>query len=415
MNDLGEALYGLDKEAEAESVYRKACLVSSNEWRCWVGLGNFLAVENSHFLFPENLQGQAFPSDQMPSQAVLDYRPSPDALIKSEASLAEASRCFDRAMALAPKEPEVFLQRAGYMCSSNWQNCFIRHFRGNEELSKNTWLLAFFSTETIANLQKAAELSPKNYEYISLAAYFEWFNAILQTKATNFFTIDILPDAARKSIHNAMARLENLSEGSNKKTAAGALENLGFLNMTFRNSQAATADFRRAVSLDPTREQSWDMWLGTLIDSGSPDELVAVCESRLKYKNSAWNRLLLAKCYVKQKEWNKATKQTEIAGQLETNNIVSPLLLAAIVLKQSDYTNYLSIVTTNLTRADAILSTMPVGDERSGRWREMVLNMAIVCALNNHDDWAVKWLERVLQYFPNDETAKEILKNVSAN
>jgi len=74
--DLGEALNGLNKNEEAESVYRQATLVSSNEWRCWVGLGNFLANEYE-LLFPENMRSQVSFSAQMLSQAVLDYRPSP--------------------------------------------------------------------------------------------------------------------------------------------------------------------------------------------------------------------------------------------------------------------------------------------------------------------------------------------------
>jgi tetratricopeptide (TPR) repeat protein len=317
-------------------------------------------------------------------------------------------------MALAPKEPEVFFQRAGYMSISNWQNCFFRHYRDNEKIDSTTWLSAFFSKETIANLQKAADLSPNNYEYISLATYFEWLDVMIQVKATNY-TPDILSDAARKSTHNAMTRLENLSEVPDKKTAAGALENLGMLNITFGNSQAAATDFRRAISLDPTREQSWDILLGTLKDSASPDELVAICTSRLKYKNSARNHLLLGKLYANQKIWDKATEQAAIANEFETNNIISSLLLAAVALKQSDQTNYLSIADINLSRAKAILEKTPDNDEKTKRWREFMLDGAIFCALNNQPEIARDWAKEVLKYFPNDETAQEILKNLRAN
>jgi tetratricopeptide (TPR) repeat protein len=410
LNDLGEALWELGKHDEAESVYRKATLVSSNEWRCWIGLGNFLANEDFFLMFPENLRGQAVPSCQMPSQEVLDYRPSADALTKSETSLIEASRCFDRAMRLSPQESEVFFQRAGYLCSSNWQNCFFRHFRDNEKIEFAAWLTAFCSKESIANLQKAAELSPKKYEYISFAAYFEWVNATKQADITNItFTFNTLPDTTRQSIHDAMTRLENLSEDSDKKTAAGALQNLGMLNVLFGNSPAAATELRRAVSLDPTREQSWDLLLGSLVDSASPDELVTICESRLKYKDSARNHLLLAKILTNQKKWDKATEQAEIADKLATNNIVSPLLIAAIALKQSDQTNYLSVAKINLNRAFIFLQNTPTSQARATHWREFMLDGAILSALNNEPQFAIDWVNRVLKYFPNDEQAKEIL------
>ena len=213
-------------------------------------------------MFPTNLWGQIV-LGQMPSQEVLDYWPSAEALKKAQMACDEASRCFDRAMLLAPKEPEVFFQRAGFMSSSNWQNCFFRHYRDYEKVSSQKLLMSFLSPETIANLEKAAELKPKDYHYISLAAYFQYFVASLEANLTNFAP-DMLPDKTKQSIHGAMTRLENLSEDPDQKIAAGALENLGILNLKFGNKLAAAANFRRAVSLDPTRETSWDMWLGSL-------------------------------------------------------------------------------------------------------------------------------------------------------
>jgi len=133
LTELGDALHALDKDEEAESVYRKATLVSSNEWRCWVRLGTFLECEPFRQLFPDNLRGQAFPSGQMPSQEVLDYRPLPEALKKSEASLAEASRCFDRAMALvqSTNQPQLAI---------DWANLVLKAFPNDEtakEILKN--------------------------------------------------------------------------------------------------------------------------------------------------------------------------------------------------------------------------------------------------------------------------------------
>jgi len=407
---LGETLDALGKEAEAESSFRKATLVSSNEWRCWVSLGNFLPNEYFFSMFPTNFWSQIVPGQPL-SQEILDYRPSAEALKKAEAARDEASRCFDQAMVIAPKEPEVFFQRAGYMSSSNWQNCFFLHYRDSEEIDPKKWFLAFFSPETITNLKRAAELKPKDYQYISLAAYFEYFVSVMQANATNF-TTDMLPDKTRQSIHSAMTRLENLSEDPNKKIAAGAFENLGFLNMTFENKSEATTDFRRAVALDPTREQAWDLLLLMLLESASPnkDEVLAVCESRLKVKASARNHLILAKTFAGMKKWHEASEQAEIARQQETNDIVPPLMLAAIALKQSAQTNNLSIARTNLARANIIQQKMPENDENRKRTREWGLNMIIFYVLNGQLEWAKYTANEFLKLFPNDETAKEILK-----
>ncbi|HLX94770.1 MAG TPA: hypothetical protein VKU37_03420 [Verrucomicrobiae bacterium] len=416
LTELGKSLWQLDNNEEAESVYRKAVLVSSNEWRCWVGLGNFLATESFPLMFPDNLRSQVTPSPLPPAQQILAYRPLPEALRQAEVSRDEASRCFDQAMKLAPGEPEVFFQRAGFMCVSNWQNCFFRHYRNDEEISSSQWLSAFFSPETIANLQKATGLSSKNYELISIAAYFEWIRALIQANWPTNYTVEMMPEKIRHSIHGAMTRLEDLSDNSDKKTAAGAFENLGFLNMTFGNNQVATTDFRRAVKLDPTREASWDLLLGTMLNSmASPEEIVSVCESHLKYENSARNHLLLAKALVREEKWNEGVAQAEIAGNQEPNNVVPSLLIAAIALKQSEQGNNLSIARTNLAHANIIIQKMPEGDEKKERTREWGLNTIIFYVLNNQLDWAKHTANEFLKLFPDDETAKEILKDLSAS
>ena len=410
LTDLGEALWQLDKNDEAESAFRKATLVSSNDWKCWVSLGNFLPNEYFFSMFPTNLSGQIVPG-QMPSQEVLDYWPSAEALKKAETACDEASRSFERAMILAPKEPEVFFQYAGFLSSSNWQNCFFRHYRDYKTVSSQKLLMAFFSPETIANLKKSAELKQKDYQYISLAAYFEYSIAAIEANNTNF-TASILPDKTRQSIHNAMSHLENLSEDPDKKTAAGALENLGFLNMAFENKPAAAADFRRAVALDPTREQSWDLFLATA-GADSREEAVAVCEARLKQKDSSRNRLLLARAFEHQKKWDQAGEHSEAALKLEPENIVAHLELTALDLTQSTDTNFFAKAYEQCTHAEAAFEKLPDNAEKQSRWRELTLNLAILDGLVNTPEYqkaARVCLKAVLKNYPDDKRAREISK-----
>jgi tetratricopeptide (TPR) repeat protein len=405
---LGEALDALGK-TEAENAYRKATLVASNDWRCWVGLGNYLPSEHFFSLFPTNLWKQIVPA-QMVSPAVLAYRPSVEALKTSEAACGEAARCFDRAVALAPKEPEVFFQRAGYLSISNWQNCFFRHYRNNEEIGAKEWVFSFFSQSSAASLQQASKLKPKDYALATLAAYFEWLNVTLPSN-TEQSDLNSLPAASREFIQGDMTRLENLSQDADKKTAAGALEHLGFLNLALENLPAAEADLRRAVALDPAREGAWEMLMGMLVGSASTEELLSVCQARLRAKDSVRNRVILGKVYAqKAGNWTEAAKQAEAARKLDTNNVFAPLLLAAIALKQSSQMNYLSVANANLHIADELLKQMAVSDERTKHWRELALNSAIALILENDVETARNWAQAVLKFFPDDETAKEILK-----
>jgi hypothetical protein len=153
------------------------------------------------------------------------------------------------------------------------------------------------------------------------------------------------------------------------------------------------------------------MLMATLLDSASPDELLSVCKSRLQAKDSVRNRILLGKIYAqKAGNWNEAAKQAEASCKLETNNVVPRLLLAAIALKQSAQTNYLSIADANLHTANDLLEKMPGSEEKVKRWREVTLDTAILFALENNLEFAKNWANAVLKNFPNDETAAEILK-----
>jgi tetratricopeptide (TPR) repeat protein len=414
--NLGEALLGLGQDQEAERAYRKATLISSNDWRCWVGLGNFLGNHCYSLLFPKPLLDQ-FDSSAMPSQAIWDYHPSPDALAKSETRCHEASQCFEKAVAMDPKESELFVQRAGFICQSNVLNCFFRHFHDKEPIDAVTWTSASCSKESIANLQKAADLSPKNYQYISLVAYYVWMNATLKTSSQNLAP-DALPDDARQSIHNAMTRLEILSQDPHTNTAVGALENLAMLKGMFGTPAAAVVPYlRKAVSLDPSRDQSWDLLLSLLSDSASRDELTELFKTRLKYKDSARNHLLLARAFERQEKWDQAREEAKMALKREPDNpaiaLVAHLELAALALEQSSDPSHLTEAAEQFSRIEDALGKVPVNAEIVTRWRELNLNLAIYNDLLNTPDAqksAKACVDSVLKDNPNDEQAKEILE-----
>ena len=81
------------------------------------------------------------------------------------------------------------------------------------------------------------------------------------------------------------------------------------------------------MEVETTREQAWEVLLTVLVKSGAPpEELVKTCEGLLKSKNSARNRLLLAKAFIKQNKLNEAKVQIQAAARLEPENIL-PLFI----------------------------------------------------------------------------------------
>lgn len=414
MLDLGEALHEQEEDMAAENAYRQAVSVLPREWRCWAGLGNFLG--NNFFLsiFPAPMRGQIF-SSQPPPPSVLDYRPPAAALEQAEARCHEAAGCFERAMALAPQEPQVFFQHAGFLCQSNFQDCFFRHYRGLGRISPADWLTAFFPAAAIDDLQAASKISPKDSQYISLAAYFAWIRATQQADVANP-TFGVLAGTGRPVIRDAMTELENLENDPDKTNAAAALENLGALNMVSGNTPEAVTDLRRAISLDPAREQLWDMLLIALVTSASPAEVTALCELRLKHRNSARNHLFLARAFDHESKWRESAGQAEAALQIELKNpaimITAHSELAALALKQSSDPDFRPKVAAEFTQIEGLLPQNPRNVADWSRWRDLNLNLAIYDGLGNTPEGmanAKACVNNVLQYFPNDNLAKQIL------
>ena len=405
---LGEALGSLDKNDEAMVSYRQAVLVSSNEWKCWAALGLELETRSQNLLLPENASFQI----GLPiPQAVLDFHPSLDALKASEEKDREASRCFERAVALGKKESEVFALHAEYTRISNWRNCLWRHIRDHAGLNNKSLGVAYLNKASAADLRKAAELKPKDYKYISMAAYFEWSGEFLNSASPTNFTPELLSDSARKFIHEAMSKLENLSSDPDKKIASGALENLGLLTVLFGGSQQKGADyFRRAVALGPDREQSWDGLFGFSVESSSLDELLVLCEARLKHSDSARNHLIMAKILSKQKKWDKATEQSQAALKLEPDNVSANIMLVALTIRQSGDDASLGPAKDRIKSMGELFVKLPENQEKMDRSREVYLNTAIICGLSDGDDriYARKMIDSLLRANPNDDDAKNI-------
>jgi tetratricopeptide (TPR) repeat protein len=406
----GEALAGLGEHEKAEGYYRRGVLVSSNEWRCWTGLGNFLQQQFNSVLFHGLTNSQELISI-MTTPDTPDFRPTADNLKRAEALDAEAARCLDTAVALAPQEAEAYLQRGGYQAVAGGQDGLLRHFKNNEPFDTNLWVTGFSSPGLLTNLQVAAQYNPKSSEYLGAAAYLTLGRAMSHRRMESLGS-DNLPDDTRRYIQQTVTQLEDLAQDPDKSVAAGAEKNLGVLRMVLGDASDAVADMQRSVFLDPSREDAWDLLLGLQIQSASPEQLAAICESRLKYRDSARNRLLLARAYQHEEKWDLAADQAGQALKLEPDNVVAELELTALALKQSTDVNELAKVAVMMPELTRLVGALPPGMEAAKRRREVLLDMAIAGGLTNTEDGAKiakVCLAMVLKDSPDDQSAKDIM------
>jgi tetratricopeptide (TPR) repeat protein len=407
LNQLGEALDNLDRFTEAESDYRRAVLISSNDWKCWASLGNFLQDRAYALLLPQQLARNFRPSPNPVPQALLDYHPPPDALQQCEAMCGEAGRCLDRVAALAPKEPDARVQLAIFLCASNEISCLIAHFKGEDKppLDSSGIVKSFLCPAGLAEIKQAAELYATNYALIGAAS----FLTVLEQR---MLRSDVSQESLRESVREEILLLQNLGRRPDKQTAAGALATLGVVQLMLGDKPGAHASSREALADDPLLDTAWELLLGTTDDKAPPDELVALCESRLKQVDSARNHLFLARAFLRQEKPEKAVEQAQTVLKTETNNVTAYLILTAADLRRSDNPRFMVAAEEDLQRATELWKAMPAGEESSNRWREITLNLAIWDGLQDDPgcrETAINCVRAVLQQRPDDQTAKDIL------
>src|ERR1700722_13766298 len=237
---LGEALSGSGKNQEAESFLRNAVQSAPKEWKCRVALGRLLDVEAR----------QAF---DLPTLPALDAAPSSDAVSLAQRRLAEASDCFERAVALAPDEADVYFRRGMHRCLRSVVANEIRLAQGEEKKDVDH-ANSPFSPDALKDLQHASKLSPRDYALIGGAALFEIYTVSAPNGKVDWsdFSWSSLPDETQRSLRGAVARLENLAEDTNPQLAAGALEVLGILQGPILGERRnCVNNLRRALALDP--------------------------------------------------------------------------------------------------------------------------------------------------------------------
>jgi tetratricopeptide (TPR) repeat protein len=392
---FGLSLEGAGNTAEAESVLRRAVQVAPKEWQCRVALGKFLDREARRSM----MEGAA-------------DKPAADDVSLAQSRMTEAGECFDRAVALAPKEPEVWFRRGMHRCAQRMVLNQIHVASGGPDAPSDIFENCF-SPESLADLQEAGRLSPGDYELIATTALFEVYT-IVDGKGQvgiSALTWDVLPAKSQTSLHEALVRLENLGQAGDPRTAAPALEALGILQgPVLHQHDRCIATMRQALALAPSREHAWEVLMATLAQAGRYDELLTVCEEQVRMTNSARTHLLLAKAHEKLKQWNDAEQEARTAAMDNPGDFTADLSLAALLLKHSgDDATTLADADDWLRRAEIALSNVPPLQRSREEVIELTLTRGIYFALTDEMDTARKFVKTVIERDKDNHFAREIL------
>lgn len=405
--ELGEALAAAGKFDESQSVLREAVRLAPREWKCWAALGQSLDDASLAAMFgqsrlnsdPESLAAKVFKT-----------KSSSDQLNKSQKLLGEAAVCFEKAVTAAPEEAEAHLRRGLHRCLESFENSAARIIRGDENddtSPRRSW----YPLNALPDFQEASRLEPDSYAAVAGIAIFECHADAAQKGKAGFgkeFSWSLLSEKTRQSVREMMTRLENLGQSRDPQLASGALEALGmFQGPILRDYRGSAASLRRAVLLDPSREQAWDMLASMLAKTDDHNELLSVCEERARKKDSAHNHLMLAKAYEKLNQWDNAEEQVLTALNLDANDFTANLAMAVLLIKRSQNASVLADADGWLVRAEQFYGKLP--DKGRQQSIDLTLDRSIYLALTDNVETARTWVKHILETDQNNDFAREVL------
>ncbi len=405
LTPLGELLVVSDQEDEGEKVLRRALQVAPGEWQGWVTLGQVLGLRAVRVLI-----GKEAAADSKDLVSSLLRTPSAKLASLRGRELAlqlvdEASSCYDRAVALAPREPRPYLARAAGRLLRFLVRRRALHQSDPAVSQFEDWVASMM--EALPDLKEVVQLDPTDYRALGMVAFIELTSASAAQK-DKLAGPDLppLPESTRQSLRHMLKKLEKMAQSSDRRVAAGAEEVSGFLLlMGLKKHCAAEAHLRRSLRLNPSPEHAWDLLCAAANGPhATPDGFLAICQDRLKHKNTAKGHLLLAQAY-QHSQPKKFEPEVRAALKLEPDYYLANLTLAVLLLERADDAAALAEASQVLARLGKICGK---GMSRE-QWCDCTITWVICEGLKGNVSEAKQVIRCVLYNDPTNERAQSVL------
>lgn len=394
---LAEALDLAEKSEEAETWARRVVKDRPNDWHAWLVLGGILHGKSLRAIN----DGKPFrwTSPDALLQCMRAANPTPEKIAAAQRYRGGAIACFDRAVFLAPGEAEVYLRRGASRYNYGFIECGLRLYKGE----KADLFEYGLGREALPDLRRAIDLKRQEYKGIGMVVFAETTTEALDLAKRNPSAklpkkpFDALSEPTQKRVLKDLACLEAGTREPDKSKAAEAAEVLGFLqSLLLADNSAAEKSYRRSIGLDPKREVAWDFLEYCLATTKNYRELEAVCRERLNYKDSALNRLMLAKAYDYLHQLDKAEEVIRAGLQREPVDFMLRLALADLLLMHGNEAS--------LRQAGELLVKVDEKDlsnnGREDRWANYTFAIGIYYGLIGEREKAQKWLRQVQKHKP---------------
>jgi tetratricopeptide (TPR) repeat protein len=360
---LGLALRGVGQSEQAEIVLRRSAK-GSDDWKAWAALGDFYHHRAIDELFggPDkclrNLQ-----SGELYARAQNGQFPSA-AAANAEPFLTDAVTCYDKAVELAPQQPDPLVARASFRFVARELRVSMEHARGHKVDPPGT-----IPTDCLEDLRSAVSLGVTDPHLLVQAAFYEALAGLPEDWEPGSGSDSMWRSLGEKSkdvIEKTLDRLQKLAEDQDRDKAREALFELATAQFGLVGDvEVAARNVRKILEFDPKDEAAWELLIVIVVGDKKGDAKgLEVCQERVKQCDTVQGQLILAKAYARLEQFDPAEVHYRRAVNMEPDNFLANLSLATILLKRASNREVPKEALEQLQRAEKLVTDKTPSEEK---------------------------------------------------
>ncbi|HZZ81365.1 MAG TPA: tetratricopeptide repeat protein [Gemmataceae bacterium] len=397
---LGLTQWRMKDSTKGEELIQAAVRKAPKDWRCWCALGQLLESKAARMV-PYDKDFSVFArvgSDEIVKSKLLKQAPLKSKVDEARSLRAEALTSFNKAVELAPQESQVYLERAASKTYGKMFEYAVKSTRKPVPSAEYDKMMT--TPDIIADVQKAAELDPRNSQVVTTAAVHRLVALLAREKDAE---PGVTEQVAQTVFDLAEKRLRVVMKEKDPRRAAEATVLLGYLYLMHpdeRQKAKAIALIRRGGKLDPDNALAWELAIAT---ADSEADLLDLCEKRAKRQDSARIRFMLANAYDATDKTEQAEGALRACLKKYPDDKHSRIGLAALLIRRNTPAT-LKEAEQELDRVHKLL-----GNAQGELQRDYDTTRAILTALQGDEKAARARLRAVLKAEPDHESAKAAL------
>jgi tetratricopeptide (TPR) repeat protein len=346
-------------------------------------------------------------------QNLLVNPPAPEQIREAQQCLDAALKCFDRAVAIAPEQVEAYQCRSACQLQALlWRQGFsILQHQPAADVGKE-----FLSTDLLHDARQLVRLRPDDTAFLgNLAQIYVWSawasNGNPEGRPGTTMSLVRGQDlrkaspTAQRGLQQTLAKLRLLSMDPDPAVAAAACRHLGRCDLLMGAVRKAEPQAARAIALQPTCQENWDLLLVCKWARFEPWQAYQVCKKQLRYLPTPVNYLRLAGVYAGVEIFDKAAKVLRAAVKKHPDDIACRIGLAAMLLRDNDRPKTLATAKHCLARAEILAGKKC----NKNQGQEVRFHLAIHLALTGGLEESREAFQAAYANDPNNEWAAKAL------